>query len=127
VVFALLKPLLLLISNVFYVKDALLTLVSFHTLLNIIGIVLFLPFLGLFEKFLQTRFKTSEPKGDTMFIKRVSAKVPEAALKAMEDELKQVYMLTRNFINDCLGIDKVQAKSNWKNNLYERCRPERKI
>lgn len=114
VVFALLKPLLLLISNVFYVKDALLTLVSFHTLLNIIGIVLFLPFLGLFEKFLQTRFKTSEPKGDTMFIKRVSAKVPEAALKAMEDELKQVYMLTRNFINDCLGIDKVQAKSNWK-------------
>jgi len=69
VVFALLKPLLLLISNVFYVKDALLTLVSFHTLLNIIGIVLFLPFLGLFEKFLQTRFKTSEPKGDTMFIK----------------------------------------------------------
>lgn len=114
IVFAFLKPLLNLIMSAFQVKDVLITLVSFHTLLNVIGILLFLPFLGLFEKFLLTRFRTSEPKGETTFIKRVSAKVPQAALKAMEDELKQVYRLTREFIIDCLGIDKVQVKSNWK-------------
>ena len=114
VVFVLLRPILVLIFDVFQTKDTLIALVLFHTLLNIIGILSFLPLLGFFERFLQNRFKTSEPKGETTFIKRVSAEVPEAALKAMEDELKQIYGLTQDFIIDCFGINKKPVRSNWK-------------
>src|SRR5690606_14326525 len=87
IVFLLLHPLFTLIFVLFQTKDNLIALFQFHTLLNIIGIILFLPLLDLFVKFLQNRFKASEPVGDTLFIKKVSAEVPQAALKAMEDEL----------------------------------------
>src|SRR5690606_41970514 len=100
------RPLLALIFDLFQTKDNLIALVQFHTLLNIIGIILFLPLLDLFVKFLQNRFKASEPVGDTLFIKKVSAEVPQAALKAMEDELDGLYRLTRDFILDCFGVDK---------------------
>jgi len=114
IVFLLLRPLLTLIFDLFQTKDNLIALVQFHTLLNIIGIILFLPLLDLFVKFLQNRFKASEPVGDTLFIKKVSAEVPQAALKAMEDELDGLYRLTSDFILDCFGVDKKAAKSNWK-------------
>src|SRR5690606_22663281 len=70
IVFLLLRPLLTLIFDLLQTKDNLIALVQFHTLLNIIGIILFLPLLDLFVKFLQNRFKASEPVGDTLFIKK---------------------------------------------------------
>jgi len=101
---------------IFKVEDPLMELVLLNTLLNLIGIVLIYPFLGPFERFLRHRFLQAEPAGETLFIKNVSPDVPDVALKALEKELKQVYLYTREFILDCLriGSNDTHKDSGWK-------------
>ncbi|MBK5193871.1 MAG: Na/Pi cotransporter family protein [Flavobacteriaceae bacterium] len=101
---------------IFRVEDPLMELVLLNTLLNLIGIVLIYPFLGLFERFLRHRFLQAEPAGETLYIKNISPDVPDVALKALDKELKQVYLYTREFILDCLKIGPMtnHKDSGWK-------------
>jgi phosphate:Na+ symporter len=101
---------------IFKVEDPLMELVLLNTLLNLIGIVLIYPFLGLFERFLRHRFLQAEPVGETLYIKNISPDVPDVALKALDKELKQVYLYTREFILDCLKIGPMtnHKDSGWK-------------
>ena len=100
---------------VFGVEDPLMELVLLNTLLNLIGIVVIYPFLGPFERFLRHRFLQAEPAGETLFIKNISPDVPDVALNALDKELKQVYLFTREFILDCLKIGSNSHKdSGWK-------------
>jgi phosphate:Na+ symporter len=101
---------------IFKVEDPLMELVLLNTLLNLIGIVLIYPFLGLFERFLRHRFLQAEPAGETLYIKNISPDVPDVALKALDKELKQVYLYTREFILDCLriGSNDNHKDSGWK-------------
>ena len=101
---------------VFKVEDPLMELVLLNTLLNLIGIVLIYPFLGPFERFLRHRFLQAEPAGETLYIKNISPDVPDVALKALDKELKQVYLYTREFILDCLriGSNNNHKDSGWK-------------
>ena len=84
--------------NVFRVTDVLMELVILNTFLNFFGIVLFFPFLGLFQRFLKNRFKVSEPVGATTYIKNVPTNVPDVAIKAIQNELIHLYDLTKDFI-----------------------------
>jgi phosphate:Na+ symporter len=84
--------------NVFCVTDVLMELVILNTFLNFFGIVLFFPFLGLFQRFLKNRFKVSEPVGATTYIKNVPTNVPDVAIKAIQNELIHLYDLTKDFI-----------------------------
>lgn len=86
VAFALLEPLLSLLISVIGQQYPLIVLVSFHSLLNAIGIVLFLPAIGPFAHFLEGRFTTNEQDDAPRFISRVSLEVPEAALEALQNE-----------------------------------------
>jgi len=101
---------------VFKVEDPLMELVLLNTLLNLIGIVMVAPFLGPFERFLRHRFSQSEPVGETLYIKNISPDVPDVALKALDKELKQVYLYTREFILDCLMVGPMNnhKDSGWK-------------
>lgn len=101
---------------IFKVEDPLMELVLLNTLLNLIGIVLIYPFLGPFERFLRHRFLQAEPAGETLYIKNISPDVPDVALKALDKELKQVYLYTREFILDCLkiGSNDNHKDSGWK-------------
>jgi len=101
---------------IFKVEDPLMELVLLNTLLNLIGIVLIYPFLGPFERFLRHRFLQAEPAGETLYIKNISPDVPDVALKALDKELKQVYLYTREFILDCLriGSHDNHKNSGWK-------------
>ncbi|HZJ36304.1 MAG TPA: Na/Pi symporter [Gillisia sp.] len=101
---------------IFKVEDPLMELVLLNTLLNLIGIVLIYPFLGPFERFLRHRFLQAEPAGETLYIKNISPDVPDVALKALDKELKQVYLYTREFILDCLRIGPMtnHKDSGWK-------------
>jgi len=115
-VFFFIHELVYAVYYIFKVEDPLMELVLLNTLLNLIGIVLIYPFLGLFERFLRHRFLQAEPAGETLYIKNISPDVPDVALNAMDKELKQVYLYTREFILDCLriGSNNNHKDSGWK-------------
>jgi phosphate:Na+ symporter len=84
--------------STFQITDPLLELVFLHTLFNLMGILLFYPFLGVFERWLNNRFVDNEPSGHSVYIKRVSVEVPEAAISALEKDIQVTYQKTLNFI-----------------------------
>ena len=103
----LLMPVLLfIILNVFKMTDPLLSVVTFHSLFNVIGICLFLPFIDRFIKFLHWLLPDKEVEEKCVIINKVSAKVTDAAMEAVEQELKLllIHCLTLN-----LRCFKVQA------------------
>lgn len=55
--FILLKPILYLITDIFNIKDSLIGLVTFATLINLLSITIFLPILDPFTQFLERFFK----------------------------------------------------------------------
>jgi phosphate:Na+ symporter len=85
IAFALLKPILLLITDIIKIKDPLIGLVTFSSLINLLAIVLFLPVLDLFTKFLERFFKKTD--GSTAaFIGHASISEPETALDLFRRE-----------------------------------------
>ncbi|MEQ8910325.1 MAG: Na/Pi symporter [Vicingaceae bacterium] len=81
-----LYPLLNLISNTFSIQDELMALVAFHSIFNVIGIIVCFPFLGLFARFLENRFQSQNSR-PSLYISKVSTEVPEAAIAALKNEL----------------------------------------
>lgn len=115
-IFFLIKPLVTVVYYIFGVTDPLMELVLLNSLLNLIGILLFYPFLGLFETFLNHRFISDAPEGETLYVKNISPKVPDVALEALDKELLQVYLYTREFIKLSFGISEKDQnhESHWK-------------
>ena len=114
-IFIFLKESIDFIYNVFDVKDPLMELVLLNTLLNLFGIVIFLPFLGVIQKELNNRFKDHEAAGETLYIKNITTEFPDVALKAIKDELGQVYINVQDFIQSCFAVDNENHKaSGWK-------------
>ena len=67
------------------IDDPLLALVAFHSLFNLLGICLFLPFTSLLARRLERLF-TAAPSATTRYVHEVSPGVPEAAMGALETE-----------------------------------------
>ncbi|MGY6522981.1 MAG: Na/Pi cotransporter family protein [Mongoliitalea sp.] len=82
----------------FHISDPLMELVLLNSIINLIGIILFFPILGTFENWLNTRFSKDEPKGFSVYTKKVSVEVPEAAIAALEKDINLTYHKTINFI-----------------------------
>ena len=91
-------------------RTLLIQLVLFNTLMNAFGIILFYPFVGKLEQFLADRFKSSEPKGVSTYIKNVSTDVPSIAISAMEQELESLLRLYHSFIRLVTGSHPANAK-----------------
>lgn len=84
VAFSLLTPLLSLI-RVVGINDPLLSLITFHTLFNLLGVVIFFPFMKPFAHFLEQRFSTvNEHEG--IYVNETTPTVPDAALVAIGEE-----------------------------------------
>ena len=83
--FTLLKPTLLLITDIFKIKDPLIGLVTFSTLVNLVSIFIFLPFLDPFAKFLEKFFKDTDASA-AAFIGNANIKEPETALDLFRRE-----------------------------------------
>ena len=83
--FALLKPTLLMITDVFGIKDPLIGLVTFSTLINLVSIIIFLPFLDPFTKFLEKFFKDTDGSA-AAFIGNADTNEPETALDLFKRE-----------------------------------------
>lgn len=94
IAFILLKPILLLITDVIKIEDPLIGLVTFSSLINLLAIVLFLPVLDLFTTFLERFFKNTD--GSTAaFINNASIAEPVTALDLFRRE-------TRYFIHNSM-------------------------
>jgi phosphate:Na+ symporter len=101
-VLAFLTPLIKLVIEVIGIKDNLIALVFFQTLVNIIGIILFYPFLGIFGRFLEKRFTSDND--ETMFIHKVHPKEPATALLALEEESRYFIYTVIDFTRNCFNL-----------------------
>jgi len=99
--FVLRGPLLAIIFLV-GITDNLITLVAFHSLFNLMGLVLFLPAIGLIANFLDRRFVDTQ-LGVSRHIGSVPATVPEPALEAIQIETE--HLLQRVIEQNLLVVD----------------------
>jgi phosphate:Na+ symporter len=83
-VFIFLKQINELITGVLGIGDKLIALVLFQSLVNIIGIILFYPFLDFFSGFLEKRFTKGEE--GTSFINKTTVTDSGLAIEALENE-----------------------------------------
>lgn len=93
-VFLALRPINNLLETINF-QDPLIALVFFQSFINVMGVIVFFPFLNLFERFLSKRF-TDDTSG-TRYIKIVPAQESDLALDALEKE-------TRRFIDHILDF-----------------------
>jgi phosphate:Na+ symporter len=92
-----------LVLDVFSLQDNMVIgLALFHTFFNLLGVLIFLPFIGLFAKLLVKVFPDVS-RDVTMFINQTTAEVPEAAVAALKNEtlhlLKEVFIYNLRVLN----------------------------
>jgi phosphate:Na+ symporter len=109
------KPILSIFHNQFSNLNNLVALVSFHSIFNLLGVIIFFPFLGIFERFLNSFFVTNNHA--CTFVHKVSTEIPEASLAAIKLELhlllNKVFHFNMNIFainNESLQDKKIQDK-----------------
>ncbi|MBI1344255.1 MAG: hypothetical protein GC171_15130 [Terrimonas sp.] len=95
VIFILLNPILRLITQIIQVNDPLIALVLFQSLINIASIILFLPFLKYFGRFLNNRFPAEDDT--TLYINKVRTADTELAVLAFMNETRRFLEFTFYF------------------------------
>jgi len=96
-------PLIDIIQKYFEVSDPLFALVAFHSGFNLLGILIFFPFLGLFEKFLNRFFQTNNDSV-CIFIHKVNTEIPEASIEAIRRELHHFAQKVFQFNSQTVGF-----------------------
>ena len=97
-----LLPLTELVTDVIGIKDELIALVFFQTFVNVLGIILFYPLLGIFGRFLENRFLNDND--ETMFIHKVASKEPSTALLALESESRHFIYSVVDFTRSSFSL-----------------------
>ena len=116
IVFALLKPILYLITDIIKIKDPLIGLVSFSTLINLLAIIVFLPLLDLFTKFLECFFKNNDDSVSS-FISHASIAEPETALDLFQRET--IYFIHNSMLHN-LELFNIETKSLEENSEFKK-------
>lgn len=102
VVFIFLFPLSRLVTDTIGIRENTIALVFFQSMVNVLGILLFYPFLGVFGRFLEKRYRDDED--ESMYIHNADAQVPSAALVALEKECDHFLNSVLDFTLDCYNI-----------------------
>ncbi|MBW3468433.1 Na/Pi cotransporter family protein [Arthrospiribacter ruber] len=120
-VFVFIRQLVDITMSVFKITDPLMELVLLNTLINLLGILLFFPFIPRLEKWLQNRFISSEPAGVSRFIKNVSPEVPEIAISALEKDIQFAFDRTISFLGSVWkeSEEKKNQVSIWRKILQQ--------
>lgn len=99
------------IRNLIGINEPLIGLVMFQTIINLVGIVLFFPFLKHFGDFLEKRFE-EKAKTSTYFIQDIGSQVPEVTLEVLDKEaLLFIYRVIR-LNSEAFGISDIVFNSN---------------
>ncbi|MFN4234319.1 MAG: Na/Pi cotransporter family protein [Bacteroidia bacterium] len=83
----------------------------FHTLFNVLGVLIFLPFINIMVKWLERMFPVKSDEV-TIFINNVSHDLPEAALKALNEETKHLFHETVRLGMMVLRIDNKEMSAS---------------
>ena len=98
------------VSNVLGVKTPAIALVTFQTTINLMSLVLFLPFLNLFSKLLASMFGGSEGTSQS-YLTGPLTDHPSVAADEYYLEAKQVYSKSLRLHRDLLGIHSESVQS----------------
>ena len=111
IAFAFLQPILTFITEVIGLSDPLYALVAFHSLFNLIGIVLFLPLIPFLSRQLGKRFGGHEISL-LRHIRKGDAAVPEAAIENMSRE-------TYRLIDQASALNQISFGLTPKRSFYD--------
>ena len=113
--YLLLSPILLLITDIFNIKDPLIGLVIFSSIINLGSIIIFLPLLDKFTHFLERFFKDSDGSV-TAFIGHASTAEPMTALDLFKRETNYFIHNSMLFNLELFKIDKyyISKDSDYK-------------
>lgn len=89
-------------------QDHVFGITVFHTSFNLLGVFIFLPFIGLLVTLLQKWFPGRKTQ-TTLFINNISHDLPEAALHALEMEVRHLFRETLILFAIMLNPDKRDA------------------
>jgi phosphate:Na+ symporter len=103
-----LRPVSRFITDIAGIKDNLIALVFFQSLVNITGIILFYPLLNVFGKFLESRFRTADD--ETIYIHKVNAAEPATALDALENETRHFSFAVLDYAMNLFDIKNLREK-----------------
>jgi len=126
-----LYQLIALVDILFSHLDGVIKIAIFHTLFNVLGVLLWYPFISFLTTFTQKYFHKKQDKL-TKFICNVSTEVPEIAIEALKKEINDLSKKVEEFallainvspskiLNEHMSIDKILDKySNNINAEYE--------
>ncbi len=77
-------------------SDPTMALALFHTIFNLLGVILLLPFTGVLARFLQERFK-AKVVVPTRYLQNVDPRVPDSAFVALRDEVSNLFVKTLKY------------------------------
>ncbi len=120
-IFSFIRPLIDITIFIFSISDPLMELVLLNTIINLIGIVIFFPFIPKLEKWLKKRFSKFEPQGVSIYTKKVSPKVPEAAIAALEKDIQLALEKTIEFMINVWNVGEADKEnvSIWRKILQQ--------
>lgn len=104
-------PALKLITGIVGLSDPLYTLVMFHSLFNLAGVIFFIPFIKPLSRFLETSIK-DDISDIRQYISEVPANVTDAALEAMKLESRRLLQMTTQYNLYSLKISKKEFVKN---------------
>ena len=116
VAYLILPWLILFINDVLGIEDPLIALVSFQTTINLLSIIMFMPFVNFFAKWLETMFKDSD-KQEVSFISPNLPEVPELAIEALSREAENLLKKTTEFVKYALNIHLKVSSEHFFHNL----------
>ncbi|MCU0359387.1 MAG: Na/Pi symporter [Bacteroidia bacterium] len=113
IAFVLISPLLNLILHILNIQDPLIALITFSTVVNLSGVLFFIPLLHPYVKFLKLVFKGAE-KSAASYIQHADLKDPQTALELFKLE-------TAYFLHNCMvySLGVFEVKCDWLNNVAE--------
>ncbi|MEH6557168.1 MAG: Na/Pi symporter [Oceanicoccus sp.] len=104
--FLLLLPLLPWAVQTLGINDLLYSVVAFHTTINLLGLLLFLPLLKPFSHWIEGFFQT--PQDSLTLLTQMKTPVPEAVLPAIEKALQQLWLVAAINTMRLLGVKPIR-------------------
>ena len=121
--FIFLSPILQLITDVFKIKDPLIGLVTFATLINFASVIIFLPILDPFAKFLERFYKRTNAFA-TAYIGNANIEEPNSAIELFKKETE--YFIYNSVLHN-LSRFEIETNSFKVNPDFNRINEERKF
>ncbi|MFZ5755975.1 MAG: Na/Pi cotransporter family protein [Pseudomonadota bacterium] len=91
------------ITGWYGIDDPLLALPAFHTTINLLGVLLFMPFTARIGDWLEHRFRR-EAQALAIYLPRVPWNARDAAFTALEQEMRALYGRVLSLNRDALGL-----------------------